>query len=205
VKNAFDDAGVDDETVSSYLAELLINWRQADAKLHRTASLIALIAATFELFTRGAVTEISFASLKITKDLPLIFYSLPVVAAYLTLNLMILLSDIAILSQVHASLTRIRLPTLYANNMEIPLQPPGGLLPASRFRLGNRNSYTGRIVLIFIRLGFYLAIPALFLVYAYFRLFSENGDGNIFVWVSLILSSILLLASALLLISMGPL
>jgi hypothetical protein len=201
VEKAFDAAEVDDTTVASYLTELLINWRQADAQLHRTAGYIVLIAVAFELFIQGAVTEISFTYLKITRALPLITVSLPVAAAYLTLNLMVLLGDIIVFSEVHTNLTRVRLPTLHANSMEIPVQPPGGLFPAGRFKLRNKKTF-GRAVFAFIRVGFYFVVPASFAIYAYFYLFLQFGVSNLFIWISLLLSSILLLASALLFVSL---
>src|SRR5690349_17851362 len=70
------------EYSSTYLSEILVNWRDIEARLRHTA-LLAFVAAAFgELLIQGRVTEIQLAGLSI-KSLSIFQKITPVVAAYL--------------------------------------------------------------------------------------------------------------------------
>lgn len=199
VENAFKEDVVDSDELRNYLAELRVNWRQAESALSRTISLILLAGAVFELITRGAMSEVSLGFVKITSATPLIAATLPVISAYLTLNLAMSIEDVTLYGHAHSYILRTRFKSLYENCMEVPLQPPVRFAVGPRFyfdgdtfvnRLGCKIITYGRGVI-------YLLTPVALVVYPYFRLLTTRGSGDTFIWLSLSISTFLLVSAIL--------
>ena len=200
IEDAFKEDAIDSDGLTSYLTELLVNWRQAEVALSRTISFILLSSAAFELLTRGVASEVSVIFLKITNATPLIAAVLPVVVAYLTLNLALLIDDITLYSIIHHFIMRLRFPNLHENNMHVALRPPRAVFTAGRFAFGRGASVNrvARTTIALIQIGTHLILPVSFVVYAYVRLLVTRGLGDVLVWMSLGISIILVLAAILL-------
>jgi hypothetical protein len=200
IKEAFKEDAVDSDGLKSYLTELFANWRQAELTVSRTIGFILLASAAFELLTRGIVSEVSVIFLRITNATPLITAVLPVVVAYLTLNLALLIGDIVLYSLIYDSVMHLRFASLYENNMHTALRPPGAILTGDRFLIGRGTSVNrvGRVALALIRIIIYLMLPVSFDIYAYGRLLTMRGLDDVFVWTSLGISAILIVTTILL-------
>ncbi len=200
IKEAFKEDVVDSDGLKNYLTELLANWRQAELAVRRTIGFILLASAAFELLTRGVVSEVSVFILKVTNATPLITAVLPVIVAYLTLNMALLLGDITLYALIHQYVMRLRFTSIYENNMDVALHPPGAFFTGRRFIFGRGTSVNraGRTTVILIQISIHMILPISFVTYAYVRLLVTRGLSDVFVWTSFGISAILVVATILL-------
>lgn len=202
IRVAFEEDAVDSDELRNYLTELRVNWRQAELTLSRTISLILLTCVAFELLTRGVVSEVSVVFLKISNATQLVAPALPVMLAYLTLNLIMLIGDINLYELVHETAIELRHKSLYDNHMEVALEPPGAFFTGSRLKFSRGTSINRALapIFTFLRIGIYLILPVIFLAYTYVRLLATRGLGDVLVWASMGISAILVVAATLLFI-----
>jgi hypothetical protein len=105
-----------------YLAVLRENMRNAETAFRRTTILLVLLAASFELLSRGAISEVSGAGLKLS-DLSILHKILPALVAYVFFELCSLINQRTAHGILHDAVMKQVYPSLYRQELVRPLRP----------------------------------------------------------------------------------
>jgi len=189
----------DKEYSEGFLKEVLSNWRDAEAQLKRTVALIVILAAVFELLTRGIGVDLTFSFIRI-RDLRLVEIFLPLVVAYETYSLYALFSDIQAYDMGVEDILRTLHPQIFTDDFNFLLNPANSIL-TSTVSLGSKGVQNASSYILFslgfLKVAVIFIAPLMFEIYAYVRLFQKFGLEAWVTWLSLVLSSILCLTAAL--------
>ncbi|MFN2588825.1 MAG: hypothetical protein ABR613_12010 [Actinomycetota bacterium] len=188
----------DDEDVRSYaepyLEELRANWREAERSLSRTILTAILVGALFLLLTQGGAQTVSFPFVSL-KDATIVMKALPMVIAYLSWTVCLLIVESSLLHETHQAVVASRWPTLYEKNLETALFPGNRTLefPARFFYSLPPESRLRKWLDVF---TFVRVLPVMvgfvgFAIWAFVVLFGRFGFADVFVWISLVVSGVM--------------
>ena len=180
--------GHEDQDWIEYLRDLRGRMKDISESSRRTVLLMLLVAATFELLDRAAVTNVQAGPFQI-KDLSLIQRVLPVIFAYLIYEETVLGVRYLYSMSIASEIARTFQPALKSSTLDGPLNPQGSPLfgPMLWHRSASRSYRLLALFTIVLRLGS-LTAPLIIEAYAFYRLFRLFGAGDIIVWISVIFS-----------------
>jgi hypothetical protein len=184
--------GTDDkESVGKYLDVIRSNLRDCTAMFDRRVQTLIIAIIGLELIAQAAVSEVSFAGIKLS-DLNLVQKLLPCVIAYLYYSLATVISYRRLLEEVHDRVTGHLFPAFLANNLEFYGHPPTvfHLEKIIASDVGGRfgsflDGLTTPLKLV-LGLG-----PAVYVAYAECRLFALFGAKDLLVWISFVVTLLL--------------
>jgi hypothetical protein len=188
---AFPDG--DEASAEKFLEKLYPVWKDITDSMRRSVLLLVLAVVVFELLNRSVVEEASVGPLKI-KDLQLLQTAIPIFVAYVFYDLVTLAFRWTETELVFAGVMKRCYKQLYNNEFELLLYPP----TPSMFALATIPSVpTYRHKQLVSRsegfiVGSVLGLPLLFQAYGFFQLF-RHGEPTIFIWISFLFSSLLIL------------
>ena len=173
------------------MQELRAVWREAEASLRRSITLITLLFFTFELINRRSVSELSIFFVKVSR-LQLIEQIIPIAIAYLLSTFAALLSDISLTRDLHDAIIRKRYPTVDSTKLHLAICPANSLIFSQSLQLelekpGSRVGYLTATIFL-ARVGLLVVLPFALEVYTYIVLFSSFGLNNIVTWISAAIS-----------------
>lgn len=141
-----------------YLKALRDTWKDVSTSLNRTVFLMLGFAAAFELIVTGEGRQVNLAGFTFD-DLATIQVALPVLVAYLYLEVMVYWMRYDDMHHIHVKVMRVVFPNVEANDLDLPLSPPSlALLRAgivARFSLPLRSRWVSYPILL-------LVLPTLF-------------------------------------------
>jgi hypothetical protein len=171
-------------------------WVNVSASLNRTVLAMVAVAAVFELFAMNSVETVTLAGFQFS-NIATVQAFLPVVIAYLYLEVFLLYGRYGETGLLHSLCMRRAYPNLEANDLQLWLAPPSrALLSQSGLGSSAIDTRTERFVghmLAFIAKGS-LVLPLAFEVYAFWILF-RHATNIIFVWIAFTLTTILIAAA----------
>jgi hypothetical protein len=180
LRDAFSASGKSNEEnrhdAIEYMKALRETWKDVSASVNRTLFIMLGLAAVFELITTGGSKEVNIAGF-VFDDLATIQAILPVLVAYLYLEVITSYMRFDDLSTMHRELMRIANPALESQGLDIPLTPSSIALirgsMVTRFSLSDRLRWMANPIsaLIFIT----LLLPIGFEVHAYYSIFKISG------------------------------
>jgi hypothetical protein len=164
------------------------NWYEADRLVRRNLALLVVLAFAFELLTRGGVSELSVAFIKI-RDLSLVQKLLPAVFAYVVIEGANALLEAAALREAHDAIIRMRWSVIHNWDLERLLWPPNSMVYSTAkyvYFLGSDTGLlgTGLIVGSAVRAVLVLLLPIAFTIYSCTRLFILYGLADVLTWFS---------------------
>lgn len=182
--------------VKDYSDKVYASWTDLTGSLRRNAVLVFLIAAIFELLTsQKSSATISFGSLSLSSS-PVVELALPVLFALLFYDGFRLTSRWLELQTAYYKLVKMAAPKVSKNDLDFLIRPE---LPVF-WAIGKIGSHeTSQPSDVFIgRASQAIAIfaiwifPVAFEAQAYYELFGKFGYHDIFLWISAILTTALI-------------
>lgn len=180
LRDAFSESGKSSEEnrndAIEYMKVVRETWKDVSASLNRTLFIMLGLAAVFELIITGSSKEVNIAGF-VFEDLSTIQAVLPVLVAYLYLEVITSYMRFDDLSAMHRELMRITSPALESHGLDIPLTPSSITLirgsMVARFSLSDRLRWVSHPIsmLIFIT----VLLPIGFEVHAYYSIFKISG------------------------------
>jgi hypothetical protein len=175
-----------------YSEKVYAAWKDISASLSRTAVLIFLLMAVFELLVyQHTVTDISIGTI-ILGNAPIVQIVLPTIVAFLIYDgcrLSVRWLDLQI---AYTELTRILAPMQRGNALDLLIKPNlPSLWPLGRFYVGNPADKFMRIVTLGIAFTVIFVAPIAFECQAYYRLIQKFGYYNIFLWINLVITALI--------------
>jgi len=183
-----------------YSQSLYEVWKSISGSLSRIALLIFLLMALFELLAyQHTLIAISIGTLTLV-NVPIIQIALPTIVAFLVYDGSRLTARFLRLELVYMELMRIYAPKLQENGLELLLEPnlPSlwGVGALSFEHTGNFSDSFMRKVNQTVLYILTFAVPLAFECQAYYRLTQKFGYHNIFLWINLIVTILLLVSTA---------
>lgn len=176
------------DIAAKYLDDLRARMNDIRTTSRRTVALLLLVAASFELLNRAAVSNVQLGPLQI-RDLGPIQKALPVVFAYLIYEQVALGVRYLYSWTVASGIAGLFQPSLRATGLDELLNPIGSALfgPMDWYQ---SNTLTRRMVGVFnIALrGGSLSVPLVIEGYALYQLFKVFGSRDVVVWFSTLFS-----------------
>jgi hypothetical protein len=193
------------ESANRYLEALRKVWADVARSIARSVTLSLVVAGLFLLLVSNPKGTFSLGELKLTNSW-LVLVTLPTVFAYLFMEIVFLSIRYDDLADLHTSVVRQVDPDLAEYELQEFLRPSTfGLNPGSDARLpANQNSYTDLMdlsagILVLVLLVGELALEG----YAYSLLFSRYGFTNAVLWVSALVSFLLIVIGVIALLQWG--
>jgi hypothetical protein len=167
-------------------------WRMIDINREitrtqkRTGLAMAGAAIAFELLNRGLVGEASFGGIKVSQ-VEFLTSLAPLAVSYCFLRFIVLSRDLGVYRAIVVRITSRAFPGLYTSDFDrmLPYAYLGGStvtwLPVG-YSFHLKRIW---IVAALLEAAVFILTPAIFLIYAYWQLFS-SGPTDILVWLSLI-------------------
>ncbi len=187
---AFADEGTRDYLTSEYVRyvqDLVLRYSDTFSRLLR---LTVVLMVAFMLITFASIERISVGGLEV-QDLSILQKLLPVVVAFMYSEVIATRTLANAAAQIRNSILLKRFPRIHENvllvlNPQVGWNLPSlGLVPSARPGMAYaRLTTTAQLVA-------WLS-PYAFTVYAYVQLFALFGFGDPFVWISLLLTTILI-------------
>jgi hypothetical protein len=183
-----------------YSESAYATWKDISASLSRSALLIFLLMAIFELLAyQHSLAIISIGSFAIA-NAPIVQIALPAVIAFIIYDGYRLSVRWLELQRVYITLMKIYAPKQFENRLYLPITPS---LP-SLWGIG--QSFAGddiaspadkfiekiSVAIMYITMS---AVPIVFECQAYYRLIQEFGYRNILLWISLTITVILFIST----------
>lgn len=161
----------------------------------RLMLLLLLIAGFFELVVRRAVVEFDLGIIRIS-DLSLVMKLLPVVFSFVFAYVMSSVSTTGMMRALHSEILRKAQPAVAGSSVKELL------LPQSVFSIINVIDafQTGKMkvtpLAFFVTMIFasVMVLPSVVVVYMFWRCFGAFGAGDWMVWVSCVLSALMVMA-----------
>jgi hypothetical protein len=175
-------------------------WRLLDRikeyhdRVKRSLALMILFALAFELLNRGLISEASVAGIKLT-ELESLRLAIPVAIGYVFFSAMSAIRDRLVVTSAYARASQALYPDFHESAIDAVLAPAG--LITSIFPwvyVPDRTRTLGGIFSVIEHFTVELILPVGFFVYAVTQLFSQGGVASLGVWVSTILTAILIAA-----------
>ncbi|MCA1707321.1 MAG: hypothetical protein LC808_30265 [Actinobacteria bacterium] len=191
LEHAFADQGTRDYLTSEYVRyvqDLVLRYSDTFSRLLRL-TLVLMVA--FMLITFASIERISVGGLEV-RDLSIFQKLLPVVVAFMYSELIATRTLANAAAQIRNAILLKRFPLIHEDvllvlNPQIGWNLPSlGLLPAARPGMAY-----ARLTTIVLAVAWFS--PYVFTVYAYVQLFALFGFADLLVWISLLLSCILMI------------
>ena len=201
VEAAFSTEGRTAEDVqrdaTEFLKGLRDTWKEVSTTLNRTLFLMLGLAAVFELLVTTKGKQFSVAGFTF-EDTSLIQKALPVLVAYLYLEVVLLSMRFEDMSTLHAEVMTRATPAIEENDLDLYLAPPSRALltGGSEPRPGNllrSEQAMSRLHSAMLFPSFLL--PIAFEVQAFYLLFHTHGWRDVFTWASAAAASLLVVAA----------
>lgn len=195
ISDSFTDNGAI-TAAQAYADKVYTSWGDVTGSLRRSVVLIFLLAAAFEILVyQRPSSAITFGSFTFA-DAPLVQMVLPTVIAFLAYDGSRLTGRWVDLQITYSNLTRKLSPRLYQNDLHVLVEPP---LPAfwpvgtviSENIRQRSEEFVERTATI-VGVTTVIIFPIAFEGQAYYRLVQKFGYQNIFLWVNLGITLILL-------------
>jgi hypothetical protein len=205
VQDAFTDDGkvtdLNRTDAIDYLKDLRPIWHDVSVSLNRTVMLIFALAATFELFRYEKAVKLSIVGIEF-QNLTTIELALPVLIAYLYLEVVILVKKFMDIQTLHSEVLKIAYPRVFDNDLDAYLNPQSRALlnstPDSTPSISYPSDTAIDVVTGCISIGS-MFLPAVFDVYAFWVLFHDRSYATPWLWASLGLTVALTAAGLLIL------
>jgi hypothetical protein len=162
------------------------NLIQAGNDVKRSALLLFLLIAVFELMTQSAIAEVSLGPFKLT-NVALVQKLIPAGVGYYFHNLAYLATIRHKMDVVHMNIIRKVYKPIFESGLQYYITPHYGALTDDD-KLARKNTKSAKILEILS----YVTLVILFLgvisfeIYAFYRLFKMSGLQDILVWASLL-------------------
>jgi len=194
VRNAF-KKGPEKEYSSTYLNDILVNWRDVETRL-RHAALFAFVAAAFgELLIQGRVTKVQLAGLTVN-SLSIFQKITPVVVSYLIYDICNYIVIISTYRALYDEMVGFLYPAIRSEQLNAAAAPPMSLYfgEYSWILYDNSHSSWPFLILGLIRPFIIIGAPLAYIIHQFAHLAAINQDDGLF-WVSVGLTSLLIVAS----------
>lgn len=200
ISQTFQDDGSKDQA-KEYSEKVYAAWKDVSASLSRSAILIFLLMAFFELLIyQHTSTVISIGTFTLV-DAPIVQIVLPTIVAFVIYDGFRLSSRWLNLQFAYVLLTEIYAPRQRDNGLDILIKPS---LP-SFWAIGSSGSnFTGtpadrfmRRVNSIVSYTTLLVVPVAFECQAFYRLIQKFGYYNILLWINLVVTALLLVCTGL--------
>jgi hypothetical protein len=172
-----------------YLAKLLESWRETTAQLRRTTVLMIALMIVVVLLTSGDVKEVSVGPIKMA-DLGVASKLLPVVVAFLYLDLVLQFFSAMAYTELYADVARKLVPSVFEEELDVPLAPTLGAMWGGRsiLSIGASAPWAASIVNVLNILcgATFVLSPVGVLAWEYVQLVRKFGSGDVIVWFSLL-------------------
>jgi hypothetical protein len=171
-----------------YLAELRSRMKDLSEGIRRTAVLLLLVAAVFQLLDQAAVVGLQAGPFRIS-DLSIIQRVLPAIFAYLIYEMAVLGVRYLYSINVAIEISKLFQPSIRSSKLDVLLNPQGSPLfgPMLWHRSQSREYRLVSKFMLVLRLGSVL-LPPIIEIYAYYRLFEAFGLKDAIVWLSALVS-----------------
>jgi hypothetical protein len=183
----------------TYLAELLVTWRDIEKGVSRNLVLLLLAGAAGVLVGRHQVAALSLGFIKVT-NIGWLTVAIPVVFAYLYSSLWSLASESAVCRGVFDGVTRAIWPAASAAKLEMALYPYSPLPSKVKTEtlLSATTAMTPTSLLVsatnWVKVLILLLAPLGVEGYLFYLTYQEFGAHNALLWVSATISTLLLVA-----------
>jgi len=187
VLDSFQGAGAEIQA-KEYSQNVYAAWKDISASLSRSALLIFLLMAVFELLVnQHTSTAISIGSFMLV-NAPIVQIALPTIVAFVIYDSFRLSVRWLRLGRAYIELTKIYAPVQRDNGLDFLIEPNlpslwgiGAIGFGGTERTADRFMSTVNAV---VRYAMMLAVPVAFESQAYYRLIQKFGYDNIFLWVN---------------------
>jgi hypothetical protein len=183
------------EYSSSYLNDILVNWRDVEARLRHTALFVFVAAAFGELLIQGRVTEVQLAGLTI-KSLSIFQKITPVVVGYLIYDFCNLIVATSTYGALYRAIIKFLYPKVTSRRLDEAVVPPMSLLigESTWAEYNDVLSTAAAWLLGIIRPFLIIGAPLVYIVHQFIHLAAINQADGLF-WICVGLTSSLIVAS----------
>ena len=184
-----------------YSAKVYQAWKEISASLGRSALLVFLLIAIFELLVyQPTAAAISVGAFTLS-NAPTVQISLPTIVAFVLYDGYRMSVRWLYLQSAYMTLTRMLTPAQAGNSIDLLIRPnlPSlwgiGASPDPAIAMISEKFIfsVNRIMMYFMM----ALVPVTFEVQAYYHLFLKFNDGNALVWIGLIITALLNISTAL--------
>jgi hypothetical protein len=178
------------------LEELRSNIKDGQQLRRKLLLLMLLLAALFELVVRRAVVEFSLGFMKVS-DASLVMKLLPVIFAFVFVYITASFATTGMMRALHSEILAHNQPDVSENPVKELLLPPSVFSILSllhEFRTGEVRITPLSIFVLTISVSV-LILPPLVLAYMFWRCFAAFGAADWLLWISLVLSLMMVLAA----------
>ena len=183
-----------------YSQSLYEVWKSISVSLNRTAVLIFLLMALFELLAYQRTPIVISIGTFTLSNVPIIQITLPTVVAFLVFDGSRLTARFLRLELAYMELMRIYAPKLQENGLELLLEPNlPSLWGVGALSFESTGNFSDRFMRKVNQTVLYIltyAVPVAFECQAYYRLIQKFGYYNIFLWINLIITMLFVVFAA---------
>jgi hypothetical protein len=163
------------EAALQFLGVLRTNLRECAASVDRRVQLLLATAVVCELVSHAAISEFSFAGLKLS-NLTVFQKILPLITAYLSYSVFTGLSYNSLVMKLHSEMTRHLHPDFYHKNFELYEYPPTLFQTERLLDAELPGRFSSIMLALYSPLMLLLVLgPTIYLGYAHFRLVQMFG------------------------------
>ncbi len=168
-------------------------WKDISASLSRSALLIFVLMAVFELLVYQRTSTVISVGTFTLVNAPIVQIALPAIIAFVIYDGIRLSVRWFRLQRAYVALTKIYAPEQRNNNLDLLIAPnlPSlwDLGPSGRITQSTADKYMG-VTNSYVSYTMMFAVPVAFEFQAYYRLLEKFGIHNAFLWISLAITVI---------------
>ncbi len=191
----------DEAEAREYSQSVYAIWKSISASLSRTALLIFLLIALFELLAYQRTSIVISIGTFTLVNVPIVQIALPTVVAFLIYDGSRLTARFLRLELIYMELMQIYAPRLQRNGLDLLLEPNlPSLWGVGALSFEHTGNFSDRFMRIANQTFSYImmfAVPVAFECQAYYRLTQKFGYQNIFLWINLVITVLFVVSTAL--------